>query len=348
MVSITTVSGAIEASELGITLFHEHLLNDATKAWHPPDPEDSRASEIANGPVRMEYLGTLRNDPYLSRDNTLLDRLDVAIEEAGFFAAAGGRTVIDQTVEGMGRDPEKMKVIAEATGLQIVMGCGFYLERTHPPRIASMSADDVADSVERDLVEGWDGIRPGLIGEIGIGPSFTSAEEKVLRGAAKAQRRTGVPLSVHLPGWQRHGHRVLDVVEEEGGNLAATVLSHMNPSHNDPGYQRSLADRGAWIEYDMIGMELNYPGEGQSPSDEQNARAVAELVRDGYADRLLLSHDIFIKTLLRRWGGFGYDHVLTSFVPRLEDHGVSRETALGLLTTNPRRVFETAAEGARR
>ena len=175
-----------------------------------------------------------------------------------------------------------------------------------------------------------------------------SAEEKVLRGAAKAQRHVGVPLSVHLPGWERYGHRVLDIVEEKGGDVAATVLCHMNPSHDDPGYQRTLADRGAWIEYDMIGMELNYPGEGQSPSDEQNARAIAELVRDGYADHLLLSQDVFIKTLLRRWGGFGYDHVLTSFVPRLEDHGVSREMALGLLTTNPRRVFETAAEGARR
>jgi phosphotriesterase-related protein len=166
-----------------------------------------------------------------------------------------------------------------------------------------------------------------------------------LRAAVRAQRATGVPLCVHLPGWLRYGHRVLDVVEEEGGILDATVLCHMNPSHGDPGYQRALADRGAWIEYDMLGMEFYYPGEGQSPSDEENAVAIARLMADGYGDRLLLSHDIFIKTLLRTYGGFGYAHVLTRFADRLERHGVSRDALLGLLTNNPRAVFEAAAEG---
>ena len=43
---------------------------------------------------------------------------------------------------------------------------------------------------------------------------------KSLRGAARAQARTGLPLMVHLPGWFRLGHEVLDIVEEEGGDLA--------------------------------------------------------------------------------------------------------------------------------
>jgi phosphotriesterase-related protein len=188
-------------------------------------------------------------------------------------------------------------------------------------------------------------VHAGVIGEIGVGPHFTPAEEHSLRAAARAQRATAVPLSVHLPGWKRHGHRVLDIVEEEGGLLGATVLCHMNPSHGDREYQRTLADRGAWIEYDMLGMEFYYPGEGQSPSDEENATAIARLLEDGYGDRLLLSHDVFVKTLLRTYGGFGYAHVLTGFADRLERHGVGRDVVLRLLTDNPRAVFETAAEG---
>ena len=49
----------------------------------------------------------------------------------------------------------------------------------------------------------------------------------------------------------------------------------MNPSFADKRYQRELAQRGAFLEYDMIGMSYYYADESaQSPSDEENARAI--------------------------------------------------------------------------
>jgi len=346
MVQVQTVTGQIDSTALGVTLFHEHLLNDGRTAWRQPADGDVEGWEIARGPVRMEYLGRLRNDPYLSLDNTSLDDIQCAVEEVSRFVAAGGGTIVETTLDGIGRNPRGLEEISSRAGVNIVMGCGYYLQRTHPPQLVTTPIDDLADAIVHDLVEGVDGIRAGVIGEIGVSPDFTEAEQRSLRAAVRAQVRTGVPLSVHLPGWLRSAHRVLDIVEEEGGTLQATVLAHMNPSHADPDYQCSLAARGAWIEYDMIGMELQYPGEGQSPSDGENAAAIARLIRDGYAGSLLLSHDVFIKTLLRRYGGFGYAHILTSFIPRLERHGVPREVALSLLIDNPRSVFESAAEGA--
>lgn len=89
------------------------------------------------------------------------------------------------------------------------------------------------------------GVKAGIIGEIGVSADFTSEEEKVLRGAARAQARTGAPLEVHLPGWERLAGRILDVVAEEGGDLTRTILCHMNPSGRDPEYQIDLASRGA-------------------------------------------------------------------------------------------------------
>lgn len=348
MARVRTVTGEIDASALGVTLFHEHLINNGSAAWHAPEPGDVMGERIASAPVRMEFLGRLRNDPYLSLDNCSLDDVDVAAEEAAFFAAAGGNTIVEVTLEGIGRDPQALVEIAGRTGLNIVMGCGFYLERAHPPGLSAMPIDDIADVMVRDVVDGVDGVHAGVIGEIGVGPHFTDAEQRVLRAAARAQKRTAVPLSVHMPGWERYGMRVLDIVDEEGGDLSSVVLAHMNPSGQDRLYQHALADRGAYIEYDMLGMEFYYPGEGQSPSDEDDAAAVAALVADGYAGQVLLSHDVFIKTLLRRYGGFGYAHVLESFVPRLERHGVPRDTALGMLTDNPRSVFESASRGERR
>ncbi len=348
MTTVRTVTGDIDSAALGITLFHEHLLNDGSAAWRKPADDDTEGLEIAAHPVRMEYLGRLRNDPYVSLDNTRLDSIDVAVEEAGHFADAGGGTIVEVSLNGIGRNPQGLRQIAERTGLNIVMGSGYYLERSHPAALEHMAVDEIAETIAADITDGVDGVHAGVIGEIGIGLHFTVGEERVLRGAARAQACTGVPLSVHLPGWLRHGHRVLDVIEEEGAQLHSVVLAHMNPSAPDTDYQRTLADRGAYIEYDMLGMEFFYPGEGQSPSDEENAAAVAALIADGYAGKLLLSHDIFIKTLLRRYGGFGYSHVLTGFVPRLERLGVPREVALSILTDNPRAVFESAAKGASR
>ena len=152
-----------------------------------------------------------------------------------------------------------------------------------------------------------------------------------------------MPLSIHLPGWERLAHQVLDLVEAVGADLRQTILCHMNPSHDDLAYQTSLADRGAFLEYDMIGMDYYYADQSaQSPSDEENAKAIVRLVEKGYGERLLLSQDIFLKMMLTRFGGFGYGYILRHFVPRLKRHGLDQPTIDLLLTANPRRVFSAA------
>ena len=333
-----TVLGPVPVDELGITLMHEHLLVDASPWFREPEEASKRA--IAHGPVRMEVLGDLRNDPFLSIDNCRLLDEEAAIEETSRFQQAGGRTVVDPTCRGIGRDPKALQRISRATGLHVVMGAGYYLEPSHPGYVAGMSVEAVAEEAERDVTEGLDGVKAGIIGEIGISKDFTPEEEKVLRGAARAQGRTGVPLEVHLPGWERHGLRVLDTVAEEGGHLDRTVLCHMNPSGEDLEYQAAAAQRGAWLEYDMIGMDFYYADqEAQSPSDEENARAIRRLRDADLLDHVLLSQDVFIKIQLVRYGGTGYAHILDHFVPRLGRHGFTVEEIEQLLVDNPKNVF---------
>jgi phosphotriesterase-related protein len=226
------------------------------------------------------------------------------------------------------------------------MGSGYYLEGSHPDDVATMDVDAIAQRIIADVGGGEDkpDIMAGLIGEIGVSKDFSPAERKSLRGAARAAKATGVPLSIHLPGWERLGHEVLDLVQEEGADLRHTVLCHMNPSHADLAYQTSLADRGAFLEYDMIGMDYYYADQrAQSPSDEENARAIVALVEKGYGERLLLSQDVFLKMMLTRFGGFGYGYILRHFVPRLKRHGLDQPTIDLLMTANPRRVFSAGA-----
>jgi phosphotriesterase-related protein len=114
----------------------------------------------------------------------------------------------------------------------------------------------------------------------------------------------------------------------------------MNPSLHDPAYQRSVADRGAFLEYDMIGMDYFYADQQvQSPCDEENAIAICKLVDDGYLNSILMSQDVFLKMMLTRHGDFGYGYILKHFVPRLKRHGMDKRAIDHILIDNPRRVF---------
>jgi phosphotriesterase-related protein len=337
---VMTVDGPIPAAALGVTLMHEHILNDCRCWWHKPR-EPSRA-RLACEPVHPGILGELRMDPFVNLSNCTLDDERLAVAELADVAILGGRSVVDPTCQGIGRDPRALLRIAQSTGLNIVMGGGFYLQASHPERVRAMSADDIADEIVREAIEGVGatGIRIGLIGEIGISAEVTAEEQKSLRGAAQAQRRTGLPLMVHLPGWMRVAHRVLDIVAEAGGALRHTVLCHMNPSGSDLDYQVALAERGAFLEYDMIGMDFWYADQGvQCPSDEDNARAIMGLIERGCLGRLLLSQDVFLKMMLTRYGGFGYAYLQRHFLPRLRRHGATEAQIERLMVGNPYSVF---------
>ena len=347
--TVMTVAGAIDAAALGTTLVHEHILNDCSCWWNAPtEPE---RVHLADASVDITILSELRQDPFVCRHNLALDDEPLAIEELRAFAAAGGATVVDPTCRGIGRNPAALVRIARATGLNIVMGAGYYLHSSHPPELATMSADEVADEIEREATEGVpiddaEPIRIGLIGEIGVSSDFTPEERKSLLGAARAQLRTGLPLMVHLPGWFRLGGEVLDLVEAEGVDPHRVVLCHMNPSHADTGYQLALARRGAFIEYDMIGMDYFYKDQQvQCPSDDEAALGIARLAEAGCLDRVLLSQDVFLKTMLTRYGGNGYAFVQRHFLPRLTRHGFDDAALDALVKCNPRTVFDPDHRG---
>jgi phosphotriesterase-related protein len=340
--AVMTVTGPVPVDEMGVTLMHEHILLDGGKAWRCPCDIDDEGRRVSEQPVNIEIIGELRMNPYLNRDNVSLDDADLALRELDRYRRFGGNTVVDATTIGIGRDPEALARIARLSGLKIVMGTGFYLEFSHPDWMRAMDVEAIAQFIIDDVGGGetQPPVMAGIIGEIGVSKDFTEAERRSLRGAARASAQTGVPLTIHLPGWERLAHEVLDVVESEGADLRHTVLCHMNPSWDDTAYQTSLAARGAFIEYDMIGMDYYYADQqAQSPSDEDNARGILTLVEKGYADRVLMSQDVFLKMMLTRYGGFGYAHVLRHFVPRLKRHGLDEAVIQRMLKDNPISVF---------
>ncbi|KXV58345.1 aryldialkylphosphatase [Acetobacter senegalensis] len=346
---IMTVNGPVNAGEMGVTLVHEHILLDASKKWSTSLTSASCAchSSWSMRPLSMDMLGEIVMNPLGNRDNCMLDNAELAVEELKMFHDLGGRTVIDPTNVGIGRDPATLQKISQQTGLNIVMGAGYYLQPSHPDYVHPESTDQLARRIIQDVGgaertddNGNPSVLAGVIGEIGISSVMTKDEEKVLRAAAIASAETSVPLSVHLPAWMRVAHTVLDIAEEEGADLDHVILCHMNPSFSDPDYQHSLADRGAFLEYDMISMSYYYPEEGaQCPSDDENAKAITRLFERGYGKKLLISHDVFLKSMLTRYGGHGYGYILRHFVPRLKRCGLQERDIEQLLVSNPRRVM---------
>ncbi|MCP9948382.1 phosphotriesterase family protein [Actinomadura madurae] len=338
------MTGPVSSAGLGLTLTHEHLSNDLRAAVTEPDDPSLAFLRHARTEPGLAWL--LREQPYACLDHCRLDDAPAVLADLRAFAEAGGGTVVDVTPDGIGRDPLALRSLAERSGLRIVMGSGWYLERHHPAGLSRADERTLAAGLVAEFADGarGTGVRPGVIGEIGVSADFTPGEHTALRAAARAQRETGVPLYVHLPGWRRRAHEVLDIVlGDYGVPPGAVVLCHMDPSHDDPAYQNAVAERGVWLEFDMIGMPFSFPGEGRSPAPDEVARAIAGLIQRGHAGRLLLSHDVFLKSMLTAYGGNGFRYVPELFVRRLTALGVAADVAQGLLRSNPARLFEAAA-----
>jgi phosphotriesterase-related protein len=58
--------------------------------------------------------------------------------------------------------------------------------------------------------------------------------------------------------------------------------------------------------------------------------------------QILISHDVFNKTDLRHYGGFGYDHILTTVVPLMRMRDITDEQIQVMLERNPERILQFA------
>lgn len=301
---IRTVRGAISPEQLGICMVHEHLIVDSWAMWPVPN-----------------Y-------------SLIVDDVDLVIEEVQTFRAAGGATIVDVTNIGLGRDPVALKRISEATGVQIVMGSGWYRERAYPSYVQEKTADELAAMIVQEIEEGVDGtgIRPGIIGEIGTERKFiTPAQERVFRAVARAHLQTGAPISTHTTHWGELALEQLALLAEEGVDPRHVIVGHLG-DRRDISILLPIAERGAFLGIDNIGYH-DYQRE------ERRAQNIIDLISAGYRSQILLSMDIATLNDLHWYGGKGFDYLLLQFVPLLRELGASEEDVQALLVTNPQRAL---------
>jgi predicted metal-dependent phosphotriesterase family hydrolase len=304
-----TVNGPLDPATIGVTLPHEHT---AISLWHVPG--------------RWDYWELTRDEPLI-------------VEELGRFRAAGGATLVDLTLPGVGRDPAWLARISKATGLGIVMGCGWYRGAYYPAeaRIDRRSVDDLADELIGESADGVGetGIRPGIIGEIGTDKPWVSAlEERAHRAAARASRRTGLAITTHAV-LSDVGLAQLRIFEEEGADPSRVVIGHAD-SYPLLDYYLAIVGRGASVEFDFLGMSFTPQerhGEGRI------VELLCELLKRGHVERILLSQDVCHNSQLKRYKGNGYVYLAETFLPRLRAAGVSDAEIETLTVANPRRLL---------
>lgn len=303
-----TVHGLMPAQEMGITLPHEHLLC------------------IHQGPLV-----------------DLMD-VDVAISELQRFKRAGGETLVDMTNVGLGRDPLALKKIASRTGVNIIMGTGYFKDAWLPTEVHAMSTQEMTEVIVTEIVEGVDdtGVHAGIIGEIGVSHPIMPTEERSLAAAARAQQQTGAAINVHfdidVPAVDYT--QALDILEDEGADLNRVVIDHLVPRPDTVAFCKSLVERGCYIEFELWGMHV-WPKVEQlvHTHPEVQIASLRWFILNGLLERVLISQDICNQVLLVKNDGFGYAHILNDLVPRFKSYGITDEEIHTIMVENPKRLF---------
>ncbi|KOU54055.1 hypothetical protein ADK54_02555 [Streptomyces sp. WM6378] len=329
MPDVMTTSGPAPAASLGPTLPHEHVFINLLREYR--------------------QVGLLNDEEEMRQEVTA-------------FATAGGGTLVDVTTgeltEGAATDPQGLFTgpvgngsssggsrtpanvaalvrLAAATGVRIVLGTGHYrdpyLDRAWFDR---HSVAEIGELIVRDLCDGIPGtdVRAGVIGEVGSdGWYISAAEERSLRAAAHAQLRTGVAITTHAARWPV-GIPQLELLIGAGVPPERIIIGHCDKV-NLPEYHLELARRGAYVQFDTL-------HECASPREtEKRVRLVLKLIRAGHLDRILLSHDVCVRTHLKAHGGVGFDFLLTGFAAALADAGLEADEIRQLTETNPQRAL---------
>jgi len=337
---VQTIFGVMSPDDLGITLPHEHFMLDASIYYQ--EPELISDMPLSRQPISLENLNWVRHHQLNSRDNLILDDEQEAIEEAMLFKLEGGSTVVDCSNRNHKRDPRALARIARATGLNIIMGSGYYVWPAHGAEMDTKTEDEIIQEFVEDITEGVDGTgsRSGIIGELGTSSPLHQNELKVLNAGARAQQITGAAITIHAPRHEADPLRVIKILSDAGADPHRIIMCDIDRTLLTHERRCELAQTGCYLEYDHFG-QLDYyfmPGIDM-PNDNYRINEIIRLIEAGYLNQILLSQDICFKTMRCCYGGHGYAHIIKYVVPVMRAKGMTEEEINILLVENPKCIL---------
>jgi phosphotriesterase-related protein len=319
MNSVNTVTGSVSADKLGTTLMHEHLLI-GWAGW-----------ELDCNAPRFDRKTALKT----------------AVERLKELKDLGLGTFVDPCPNDIGRDIVFMADVAAASGVNVIGATGLYKEDLgNTAYFRQRTIEEIADVYVTEITKGVGetGIKAGIIKSATGKDHITEYENRCLRAAARASKRTGVPITTHTEEGTM-GREQLDIFAEEGVDLAHVVIGH-SCGASDLRYHTDMLDRGCLLGFDRFGLDFVHP-------DRLRLAALIGLVGVGFEKQLVLSHDsvacwkgkglpeMDAKTLegIKNWNP---THIFKHIIPALKEAGVGEHKIRAMMVENPRRFFETA------
>ena len=321
MPNLNTARGAIDTTDLGVTLMHEHVFIMTTEILQNyPEAWGDESKRVADAVARLNEL-----------------------------KSRGVDTIVDLTVIGLGRYIPRIARVAAETDLNIVVATGLYTYNDVPfyfhytgPGTALDGPEVMTDMFVRDIEQGIadTGIKAAILKCATDEPGVTPGVERVLRAVAQAHRRTGVPISTHTHAGTRRGLEQQRIFAEEGVDLSRVVIGHSGDT-TDLDYLEELIANGSYIGMDRFGVDVYLPF-------EDRVETVARMCERGHADKMVLSHDASCyfdalpeETLPVALPNWHYLHIHNDVIPALKERGVTDEQLTTMLVDNPRKIFET-------
>jgi phosphotriesterase-related protein len=312
MPAINTLHGPVDTTALGRTLMHEHVA------------------------IRTPGIG--ENWPELwDEDGCTVS----AKQKFTALEARGIGTIVDLTTADMGRDMHYLERVAAETRLNIVLATGVYW--IVPRYWWNRDSDSLAAVFVKDITQGIQGTqtKAGIIklASDKEREGVNALNEMCLRAGARAHRRTGVPIATHNnpPELGREQQRVF---RDEGVDLSRIVIGHVGDT-TDTAYLKELMDNGSYAGMDRFGLDAVL-------SFEDRVNTVVQLCREGYAERIVLSHDasccldwmVDRRAVDERLPNWHFNHIPDQVVPALIARGVTQGQVDQMLIHNPRTIFE--------
>lgn len=343
--AIMTVTGIVDKDSLGIILPHEHVYIDIRNQFC--EFSDISRKTLSEQKVGIQNLDKLSRNPYALKDNLVLNDEETAEKELIEFKKAGGDAIVDATSKGIGRDPILLKRISRHLGISIIAGCGYYTADTHPADMNDKTIEEIAEEINTELTAGINGtgIKAGVIGEIGISKEIHPNEAKVLIASARAQAETGVGILVHTYPWGVNGTEAVGILTENGALPGKVCICHIDVDIK-MAYIEAILKTGVFVEFDNFGKEYYIDKRNRGfagrlfARDTERVKAIKELIDLGFTDRIMVSCDICLKTLLHTYGGWGYDHILTNIVPMMQEAGITDDQINTIINKNPKNFLD--------
>ncbi|MED1605083.1 phosphotriesterase [Cytobacillus kochii] len=315
---VNTVLGPVLTKDLGVVLIHESLLSVVPGAEYAPE-------------IRID-----KSEIFEILKQKLLD-----------FRRVGGGTIVDRTGMFHGRDIKLYENLSKATGVHIVASTGlgpqpmlsgyFTTPQKNPPipwpaeKFAGLFIKEVTEGIVVPRVERSSAA--GLVTSIASHEGIAELEINLFKGSGQTAMVTGVPVSVQFGS---DAVAELEIILEEGIKAERIIIGGLDRiSAVNENQALGVVQKGAYVAIDHIG----WSSEEGFINDTDRAELIAELIQRGYSKQILLSTNAVGVAKGHMANDVKYDYLLTSFVPKLRNTGITDNQIKQLLEDNPQRVL---------